>query len=144
MAEFTGDDRPVSRLGLSSLRLLQVTRGGRILGLAHVAVETKTWEETVTRRGLIRLLTFDRDHRDAGEALLAASEAYFAERGVHDICASPWFAPVRFIHTGREGVATSHPHLLALFGLGGYSVWRANHIMAADIGASEAPLPERE
>lgn len=143
MTEVTGGGRPVSRLGLSSLRLIQVTRGSRILGFAHVAVETKTWEEPVTRRGLIRLFVYDRRDRAAGQALLAASEAYFAERGVSDLCASPWFAPVRFIHTGREGVSTFHPHVLALFGLNGYSVWRAEHMMAlADIVTSEPPSPD--
>ena len=140
MTQVTNADRPVSRLGLGSLRLIQAARDGRIFGFAHVAIETKTWEDPVTRRGLIRVFVYDPSDRAAGHALLAASETYFLERGVHDVCASPWFAPARFIHTGREGVSTFHAHVLALFGLNGYSVWRAEHIMEApDI--TKAPEP---
>ncbi len=121
-----------------------MARDGRILGFAHVAIETKTWEDPVTRRGLIRVFAYDRSDRGAGQMLLAASEMYFVERGVRDVCVSPWFAPVRFIHTGREGVSTFHPHVLALFGLNGYSVSLSEHIMGApDITeAAEPSLPD--
>ena len=140
LTQFTGHDRPVSHLGVASLRLIQVARDGRILGFAHVAIETKTWEDPVTRQGLIRVFAYDGRDRAVGQTLLAAAETYFVERGVRDVCASPWFAPVRFIHTGREGVSTFHPHVLALFGLNRYSVRLAEHIMAApDITAAPKP-----
>lgn len=143
MTEVHDEARPVTVWGLDSLRLISVARGSSVVGFTHVAIETRRSEEPVTRRGLIRVFTYDRRDRAAGQALLKASESFFIERGLREVCASPWFAPVRFIFTGREGVSTLHPHLLSLLSLNGYSVERAQHIMYLPwISVCEPLLPD--
>ena len=131
MVERTGDDQPVTTLGLAqdALKLIVAVRDGNTVGFAHVAIETRTWETPVTQTGLIRIFTYDRRDRAAGQTLLDAAEAYFKECEIRNICASPWFAPVRFIHTGREGISTCSPHVLSLFLMNGYTVEREQHIM---------------
>lgn len=129
MTEVHDKARPVTDWGLNSFRLISVARDSSIVGFAHVAIETRRWEEPTTRRGLIRVFTYDRADRAAGQTLLNAAEGFFIGRGLREVCASPWFAPVRFIFTGREGISTLHPHVLSLFSLNGYSVDRAQHIM---------------
>ena len=104
-----------------------------LLGYAHIAVGRFPGPELYGddlsgETGVIRVLTYPPGRREAGQALLAAAEAYLADGGVSRILAFPNNGYV-FQRFAYGELSERCGHVLALFRFNDYSIARGEVFM---------------
>ncbi|MAE40890.1 MAG: hypothetical protein CML07_08245 [Psychrobacter sp.] len=107
-----------------------------ILGFIHLAIKTVTGDSP---RGYIRFLSYECDHRQIGQQLLAASEQYFREAGVSKIDAFLPYEGYCFYHVGRGFVVDRWAHVYGLLGMNKYRILYAQVFMEKELVRGSKP-----
>lgn len=104
---------------LHSEAVFVTTSAAAMGGFVHAAVE-RPCEEGGSERGVIRFLWYDRGHREAGQALLAAAEECLRERGIAQIEAFPQEYRYPFYHLRAAYLSVRLDQVEALLQFNGY------------------------
>ena len=109
----TGDER------LHSETAFVAWQGALPLGFIHIGINLPK-KDGVSPRGIIRFAWYQRGHRAAGQALLAAAEDFFLQRGIVTVIAFHQHYVYSFYHLNSVYLSDRLEHIHALMGINGY------------------------
>lgn len=117
--------------GLHSGKIIMGEQNGKIVGFSDVVVAETGKDGQRERKGLIRMLTYQRGCRPVGQAILEESEKYLRELGMNDIRAFRISYAYddysySFYHLRFGLVSDRTNHICALFRMNGYKVNEAS------------------
>ena len=93
---------------------------GRILGFATTALRTPSEEQGSPEEGVLRMLWYERGHREAGQALLVAAEEHLRGRELDQIVAFDEDLRLPTYHLPHARLTDRWDHVRGLLGINGH------------------------